>query len=237
MATLNERLIQLEQQIEALQEKVIDLSANTEETLKKPYVIAGGNKSSTSNMPIDAKTGLGPLLANHVIWNDSERFIPPLNAEPPNPGKGYNKHSHSRYSGGALIKDKLEIVEYEWGSIVNKDSQQFWVNQPLIKTDKNTKGETVNKIGLLDLFFNPDTLTWGVSSYEIDIKKCYLVERVTVIDINNPTIGAIKKDSKLQEMKAPLYNTDQTKSSIIWDESGKCWRFYAVYSPGTPTGV
>ena len=229
MATLNERIEQLEQKIEALIAKTVDLSTNVEETTKKPYVVAGGNKSSTTNMPIDAKTGLGPMLSNHVIWNDSEGFIPPLNAEPPSPAKGYNKHSHSRYSGGALIKDKIEIVEYEWGSIVNKDSQQFWVNQPAIKKEINTKGESIEKIGLLDLVFNPDTLTWGTSAFEIDINKCYLIER----DEN----GVIKLDSKGQQKKSLLYNTDQTKTSIIWDESGNCWRFYAVYSPGTPTGV
>jgi len=229
MATLNERIEHLEQQIELLMSKTGDLSTNVEETTKKPYVVAGGGKSSTTNMPIDAKTGLGPILSNHVIWNDSEGFIPPLNREPPNPAKGYNKHSHSRYSGGALIKDKLEIVEFEWGTIVNKDSQQFWKNNPLIKTDKNTKGEEVDKIGLLDLVFNPDTLTWSTSALEIDIKRCYLVER--------DETGAVKLDSKGQPMRSLLYNTDQTKTSIVWDENGNCWRFYAVYSPGTPTGV
>jgi hypothetical protein len=223
--TLNERVQQLEQQVESLLIKIRDLSANTEEKIIKPYTIAGGNKSSTSNMPVDAKTGLGTILANHVIWNDAESVIPSLNAEPsPLPEKGYNKHSHSRYSGGALIKDKLEIVEYEWGTIINKDSQQFWTTQPQIKKELNTKGESIDKIGLLDLVFNPDTGTWGVAALEIDVKKCYLIER----DEN----GDIVIDSKGQQKKSPLYNEDQTKTAIVWDENAGCFRLYAVYAPG-----
>jgi hypothetical protein len=175
-------------------------------------------------MPIDAKTGLGAILANHVIWNDKEGLIPPLNEEPPLPTKGYNKHSHSRYSGGALIKDKLEIVEYEWGTITNKDSQQFWVTQPKIKKEVNSKGQSIDKIGLLDLVFNSDTSTWGVATYEIDVKKCYLVER--------DTNGNIATDSKGQQKRSPLYNSDTTKTNIIWDESGNCWRLFSVYAPG-----
>jgi len=215
--SLNTRIEELENKIIALEAKIQDLSQNTEEKNISPYSIAGGNKSSTTNMPIDAKTGLGAILANHVIWNDSEGFIPPLNEEPSLPKKGYNKHSHSRFSGGALIKDSLEIVEYVWGSITNKDSQQFWVAQPAIKTQVNSKGQTVQKIGNLDLVFNPDTLTWGVTALEIDIKKCNLVQR----DEDGNIIHS-----------APLWNEDQTKTSIIWDESSQTWRLLAVYADG-----
>ena len=226
--SLNTRIEELENKIIALEAKIQDLSQNTEEKIQTPYSIAGGNKSSTTNMPIDAKTGLGAILANHVIWNDSEGFIPPLNEEPAEPKKGYNKHSHSRFSGGALIKDSLEIVEYVWDSvspsISNKDSQQFWKTQPKIAKQENTKKEQVEKIGLLDLVFNADTVTWGVAALEIDIKKCNLVER----DEN----GIIVKDSKNVDKSSPLYNEDQTKTSIIWDETGSCWRLLAVYADG-----
>jgi len=227
--SLNARITELENKIIDLEAKIRDLSFNTEEKIQKPYTIGGGNKSSTTNMPIDAKTGLGAVLANHVIWNDAESVIPPLNAEPsPLPEKGYNKHSHSRYSGGALIKDKLEIVEYEWGSITNKDSQQFWVTQPSIKKEVNTKGESVDKIGLLDLVFNPDTQTWGVAALEIDVKKCYLVER--------DEEGNIALDANGNEKKAPLYNDNEFFTSVIWDKDGRnglgCWRFLSVYASG-----
>ena len=228
MSSLNERIIVLEQQVVALLAKISDLSANTEEKTQKPYTVAGGEKPSTTNMPIDAKTGLGAILANHVIWNDSEGFVPPLNAEPSLPTKGYNKHSHSRYSGGALIKDKLEIVEYEWGTITNKDSQQFWVTQPQIKKEINSKGESIDKIGLLDLVFNPDTQTWGVAALEIDIKKCYFVER----DEEGNTVI----DSRGNQKRSPLYHDNQLNNSIIWDEEGNngqgCWRLLAVYASG-----
>jgi len=231
--TLNERIEQLEQQVETLLAKIADLSANVEEKNITPYTVSGGNKSSATNMPVDAKTGLGLVLANHVIWNDAESVTPPLNAEPtPPPTKGYNKHAHSRYSGGALIKDTLEIVEYDWNSVTpsisNKDSQQFWVTQPKIKTEVDTSNPlkpTVEKIGLLDLTFNPSTKKWGVAALEIDINKCYFVER-------DPTTGAITLDSKLQPRRSPLYNSDINKTSIVWDENGNCWRLYAVYAPG-----
>jgi hypothetical protein len=233
---LNQRIEQLEQIIKELQSKIIDLSSNVQEKTKSPYTISGGISSRGSQTPIDAKTGLGQVLGGHVIWNDSE-VVAPLNEEPLLPDVGYNKHSHSRFSGGALIKDVLEIVEYDWNSvtpsIINKHSQQFFINQPAIKTELNTKEEAVKKIGTLDLVFNPDggyddlgnpKGTWGVATYEINVKKCYLIER--------DSEGNITLDSKGQQKKSLLYNADQNKTSVIWDESGNCWRFLAVYAEG-----
>jgi len=213
---LNERITELENQVRVLSAKVIDLSTNTEEKLKTPYTIAGGISEKGSNTPIDIKSGRSHRLGGHVIWNNTE-IEAPINKEPSTPTKGYNKHSHSRYSGGALINDVLEIVEYIWGTINNKDSQEFWKTQPKIATIKNTKNQTVEKIGKLDLIFNADTLKWGVSAYELDIKKCNLVER----DDNGNIIHS-----------APLYNSDKTKTCIVWDDNGKCWRFYATYAEG-----
>lgn len=220
---LNERVEQLESLVKELTAKVIDLSSNVEEKGKVPFSVAGGIKGKGSITPVDAKTGLGQLIGNHVVWNDTE-VQAQLNVEPASPNVGYNKHSHSRYSGGALIKDMLEIVEFEWGSIVNKHSQQFWTEQPAIKTEANSNGEYVEKIGNLDLFFNPDTGTWGVAAYEIDIKKCYFVER----DEN----GDISLDENGNQKRATLYNTDTTKTSIVWDKNGKCWRLYCAFAPG-----
>jgi hypothetical protein len=228
--SLNLRIIQLENEIINLTAKLEDLSKNTEEKYKTPISIVGGGRDRGAINPIDIKAGMGQILGGSLIWNTSELGNPPINDEPPvpdeNTGKGYNKHTHSRFSGGALIKDVIEIVEYDFDStpIANKHSQQFWQEQPKIKKEINSKIEQVDKIGLLDLVFNPDTKTWGCPAYEIDIKKCYLVER----DIS----GVIALDSKGQEKKSPLYNEDQTKTSIIWDESGNCWRFLAVYAEG-----
>lgn len=221
---LNDRIEQLENIIKALEQKVRDLSLNTENKSKTPNSLGGNIRNPVFNLPVDAKTGLGAMYGNGVIWNDTELEFPYMNTQPDMPSVGYNKHSHSRYSGGALIKDVLEIVEYEWGSITNKHSQGFLnLTDNDIKTEVNTKGESVKKIGLLDLVFNPDTLTWGASAYEIDIKKCYLVER--------DEDGNIATDEDGDEKRSPLWNEDVTKSSIIWDRNAKCFRLFAAYAP------
>jgi hypothetical protein len=229
--SLNSRITELENKILELEDKVRDLSQNTEGIYKKPITVVGGGRDRGNISSVDIKSGMGQILGGSIIWNTSELGNPPANVEPSVPnaitGKGYNKHSHSRFSGGALIKDVIEIVEYDFVEtpITNKHSQQFWVTQPKIKKAENTNKEQVDKIGLLDLVFNPDTQTWGTPAYEIDVKKCFLVMR----DKN----GNIVLDSKGQEKKSPLYNTNQLKTSVVWDENAKVWRFYAVYSAGT----
>jgi hypothetical protein len=223
--TLNERIADLEQQVIDLTSKVKDLSANTEEKTAKSTTVSGNVRNPSQNLPVDFNANMGAILGNGVIFNDSELKVPERGTEPPDPTTGYNKHSHSRYSGGALIKDVLEIVEYVWGTITNKHSQAFLnLTDADIAPDVNSNGETVKKIGQLDLVFNPDTLTWGCGAYEIDVKKCYLVER----DEN----GDIAVDSKGQQKKSTLYNIDSTKSSIVWDENGACFRFYCTLAPG-----
>jgi hypothetical protein len=234
MSTLNDRIEQLEKQVNELLSKIADLSKNTEEKPKTPYTISGGQKSSSLIMPIDAKSGLGLVFGNHVLWNDTDSSIPLFDADPEIPTKGYNKHSHGRFSGGALIKGTEEVVEYKVGVINNPECQLFYdLTDKDIETDLNSNDETVKKIGKLDLVFNPDggvdsegnpIGTWGVATYEINVKKCYLVER----DVE----GNIAIDSKGQEKKSPLWNEDTNKTSIIWDENGNCWRFLAVYAPG-----
>jgi hypothetical protein len=226
---LNERISELEKEIIALKSKVNDLSKNTEEGAKPPVSIVGGGRDRSNIQSIDIKTGLGQIKGNAVIWNDSESKVPPINTSPTLPKEGFNKHSHSRYSGGALIKDVLEIVEYVWGTITNKHSQQFWQKEPEIAKDENS----VPKIGKLSLIFDGITKRWGSTAYEIDIKKCYLVEYSGIDDEGNPII---KKDSKGNNMKSLLFNEDKTKSSIVWDENGQCYRFYAVYAPGEEGG-
>jgi hypothetical protein len=228
--SLNSRIKELEDIIIELTAKVEDLSRNTEGTYKKPITIVGGGRDRGQISPIDIGAGMGQILGGSLIWNTSELGNPPTNVEPPVPnaitGKGYNKHAHSRFSGGALIKDVIEIVEFDFVTtpITNKHSQQFWQTQPKIKKEVNTNGQSVDKIGLLDLVFNPDTQTWGTPAYEIDVKKCFLVER----DKN----GDIALDSKGQQKRSLLYNSDTTKTSIVWDENAGCFRFYSAYAPG-----
>jgi len=220
---INIRITELENTIERLNKKIADLSANTEEKFNKPTTFSGGIRDQSAVFPVDFKTGMAGTLGNGIIFNDSELMIPRGDQVPSTPTKGYNKHSHTRYSGGALIKGAIEIVEYKSGVITNYHSQRFYnLTEEDIEPIVNTKGETVKKIGLLDLSFNADTGTWGCTANEIDVKKCFFVQR----DEN----GDIELDSKGQEKKSPLWNSDSTKSSIVWDESGNCWRLYATYA-------
>ena len=235
--TINERIEELESQVRQLIAKITDLSQNKEDKYNKPISVVGGIRDRSTIRPIDQTSGLNQNLGGAVIWNSPEINISPEDGEPINPetisgAKGYNKHSHSRFSGGALIKDVLEIVEYDFVAtpVTNKHSQVYWNPKPKIKKVANTSGQSVDSIGKLDLVFNPDTLTWGTPAYEIDIKKCFLVERETT-GVNK---GQIKLDSEGNEMKSSLYNEDQTKTSVVWDVNAKVWRFYAVYAPGEP---
>jgi len=230
---LVDRIKALEVEIDFLISKIEDLSKNTEQKHMGPTSIVGGVQNRGLLSPADIETGLGPIIGNGVIWNNGELNTPPANAEAPAPTKGYNKHTHSRYSGGAIIKQNFEIVEYDptdWVTVPprNPHSQQFWQTDPQIKKSLNSKNESVDTIGLLDLTFNPDIKKWGTAAYEIDINKCYLVER--------NADGDIVLDSKGNEKKSPLYNTDQTKTSIQWDEDNQVWRLYAAFAPGTPSG-
>jgi hypothetical protein len=239
---LVDRIKALEVEIDFLISKIEDLSKNTEQKHMGPTSIVGGVQNRGLLSPADIETGLGPIIGNGVIWNNGELNTPPANAEAPAPTKGYNKHTHSRYSGGAIIKQNFEIVEYDptdWVTVPprNPHSQQFWQTDPQIKKSLNSKNESVDTIGLLDLTFNPDTLKWGVATLEIDIKACQFVQRRTTDGTGGEKVGDIEKDENGIEMKGPLWNEDQTKSSIIWDPDSQVFRLYAAYAPGTPTGV
>lgn len=226
MSTLNERIWILEDKLQRLITQLNNQQQNSDKIDQPPRTSLGGSKIVDISHPIDSSSGRGAMSGGAVLWNNTE-INAPYGTQPNIPEIGYNRHSHSRFSGGALIKDALEIVDYDWGTITNKHSQSFLKSEdaPKIKTDLNINGENVDKIGLLDVVFNPDTGTWGTSAYEIDVKKCYLVIR----DEN----GDIELDSKGQEKKSLLYNEDTTKTSVVWDENGKCWRFFAVYAPGS----
>lgn len=225
MISINDRLDALEQALANLQASLGDtVKTNTEQNTPSNTSVVGTIDRSTIR-PIDAISGRSRRLGGSVIWNNAE-IDAALKHEPAveDMTAGYNKHSHSRFSGGALIKDVLEIVEYVWGAIVNKDCQQYYSEQPKVATDVNSNGETVDKIGKLDLIFNADALKWGTVAYEIDVRKCYFVMR----DEN----GDIMTDDNGNEMKAPLFNDDVTKTSIVWDKDGGVWRLYSAYAPG-----
>jgi len=218
MSTLNQRITLLEKQLTEALSKIADLSKNTEESYKKPISIVGGVSDKGTAHPSDPITGLGNQFGGMICWNDVELKLPPFGITPPTPEKGYSKHTHSRFSGGALMINGLELVEYDDGEVPNVHSQAFRSTEPRIKKAINSNTESVDMIGLLDLTFNADTKKWTIATSEIDIKKCNFVER--------NTDGTIK-------YSAPLWNEDATKTSIVWDVSGGCWRLYAVYAPGS----
>jgi hypothetical protein len=229
MATtpLHDRVLLLETDVKDLLIRISKISEKLDGPPKQPFSVVGTETDKSAIRPSDIGTGLGQISGGPVIWNDSELNVPPYGEEPPLPNTGYNKHSHSRFSGGALINGILEIVEYVWEGITNKNCPQYWNPQPKIATMQNSKKQTVEKIGPLELVFNPDIKKWGTPSYEIDIHHCYIVER--------DEDGELVKDDKGQEKKSPLYNQDWNKTSIIWDAESKVWRFFAVYAPGDPS--
>ncbi len=224
--TLNQRIKELEKLVNDLKSKLDDISTNVEEKSPTPYSKVGGIRDRSQIRPVDIITGLGQSMGNGIPWNDSDLVLPPYGNKPADPTKGYNKHTHSQYAGGAFNVEFVEFVKYDipnWDiSDLNPHCQQYWITQPTIQKDQNTALENVEMIGLLDLIFNPDTVKWGVSAYEIDVKKCYFVER--------DEDGEIKLDDNGEEMKSPLWNEDVTKNNIVWDKNGKCWRLFATYA-------
>lgn len=222
--SLNDRIKELEEKYDILINKVMDISTNTEEKEASPYTIGSINKN-----PIHI-ADVGTNSDGSIAWNDSELNFPPKYTKPLDPRKGYNQHFHTRYAGGALDINALEIVEYDifWANDTarSKHSQQFWKTPPEIKTTQNTKNETVKKIGTLALVFDADTVQWGTSAFELDVDKCFFVQK-------NPD-GTIKLDSNGHEMKSKIFSTTLASNSLVWDKVNQCWKFYAVYAE-TPT--
>ena len=245
--SLNNRIQELENTINILIDRINDLSANTENKAIPPVSKIGKGVDKALIKPSDSKSGNALIFGGSIIWNDKEAQIPPINQQPDSPSEGYNKHTHSRYSGGALLKDALEIVEYDYTkdiygntiNITNKHSQEYWESKPAYAKQQNSDGIYVNKIGNLDLVFNPDTQMWGVAALEIDVDKCYFVKRRTIAlrdgngdVISGYDVGDIELDDNGNEMRSPLYNEDSQLSSIVWDKNAQVWRLYAIYAPG-----
>jgi hypothetical protein len=91
----------LEELVETLKAKLRDMDIEIQNKYLTPISALGGQEALSSIRPVDIKTGYGKRYGNAVIWNDSELANPPIDQQPPLPKKGYNKHSHSRFSGGA----------------------------------------------------------------------------------------------------------------------------------------
>jgi len=159
MKKLNVRIAELEKTIIALQSKINDLTKNVEERVKTPYSKVG--TVLDSKVIGDIQTGVG----GYLIWNDSELKRPPFGDLPATPIKGYNKHGHSRYAGGALDINTLELVEYVFDTeLHNKHCQQFFVTEPSIQSSEDSSGTLQSHIGSLSdsLVFDPNTKKWYV---------------------------------------------------------------------------
>lgn len=247
MQSLNQKLKQLETEINTLNNKVSMLAEELTKTTYPNAISINKGETFKGEFVSDLNTGFGGTFKNKIIWNDVELTIPinPEDISNITPTKGYHRHSHSRYAGGALDINTLELVEYERdgeGKIAGnlpEHSQSFWVEDPpIVKMDRYDNSQftphslggeiaqnvtsQVEKIGKVSWIFNPILSKWGVSAYEIDIKNCFLVEY--------DKDGNIEKDENNVEKKAPLWNSDSTKTSIIWDKNSQCWRLYAVYA-------
>ena len=229
--TLNEKIKKLEEQIKSLQSKIEDLTNSTDNKYIAPYTKTGAGVDKSRIRSTDISTGLGRIFGGNAVWNDSELKLPPYGQAPPEPTKGYNKHGHSRFAGGALDINTLELVEYEntagvildqYGNPVNKHCQQFWKNHPNIVKTENPDGEQVEKIGNLDIEFDPALGKWVTGSKQIDVELTNLVKK--------DDEGKVIKDENNNEMKAPMYGVDVNTQNVIWDKNGRCWRFLAVYS-------
>ena len=218
---LTDRISQLEKKIIALETKIIDLASKTEKARKKPESqVAQLDMGRVTPLP-STGTGLGRIHGRmgNVIWNDSEANTPKWKNQPSTPTKGYNKHGHSRYAGGALDINTLELVEYEDLDIsgYNKHCQSYWNIIPVIKKENG-----IEKIGNLDIEFDPSTGKWVAGARDIDVETVNLVQYEI-----DPITGEknIKKDGNGEEMKTPLY-----PNNVVWDEDETTWKFYAVYS-------
>lgn len=251
MGNLNDRIRELENKIKDLESKIDSLAKakRIQPESKVPLII----DKFQINMP-STGTGLGkiPGMKGNIIFNDAELKSVPWGTQPSDALKGYNKHSHGRYSGGALDINTLELVEYETdedgdivdteGNKLNKNCQSYWKNQPAIS--KASDGIT-EKIGVLDIEFDPSSRKWITGSNMVDVERTYLVQYAWYDEEGNEveegTEGAIrqiKRDENGNDMKAPLLytasedeNENLNKSNVIWDKDAKCWRFYAVFKP------
>jgi len=149
---LTDRISFLERQLKILKYKILDLVKKTEAGRMKPESrIPLMDLSQTTPTP-SSGTGLGKLPGRNagIIWNDADAQNTPFGQQPSTPTKGYHKHSHSRYAGGALDIDILELVEYDLTGY-NKHCQAYWDVQPSIKKDENNE----EKIGSLK-----DSMVW-----------------------------------------------------------------------------
>lgn len=218
--TLEDRIRLLESQIDTLKSE-LNNQRNKIKKYKKPH----STNKAKKKMLIAGDPGHNSEVL--TVWNDAEAKRPALNEKPDEPNRAYNRHMHSRYSGGALAIGVLEIVEYDidWDEdeARSKHSPGYWQSDPPIKKVQNAQGENVSKIGNLDINFNPETGKWEAGGSNID------VEDTQFLKYN--ASGQIETDGNGNEKSAPLFvDGDTDKQNVVWDSDNQTWRFYAVYA-------
>ena len=138
MGKLTDKIQRLENRIKSLESKIIDFATKTEAKRMKPESKIGLiNMGKQLPLP-SSGTGLGkmPGADGGVIWNDAGAQNTPWGTQPDTPTKGYNKHSHSEFSGGALDINTLQLVEYDFDG-QNPHCQSYWKDLPQIVKDEN----------------------------------------------------------------------------------------------------
>ena len=146
---LIDKINQMEEKIRTLENTMFDLQKRTEARRIPPETkTTQPNLSKVGGIMPSTGTGLGRIFGKNgnVIFNDADASIPAFGTQPDTPTRGYNKHNHSRYAGGALDIHTLELVEFNnvdgdikdyLGNNVNKHCQSFWKYVVQITKDDN----------------------------------------------------------------------------------------------------
>lgn len=161
MQKLVEKVKQLDAEVKALQKVIKALYAKSNSGMVS-WSSGTGLRNPSDSHPSDVSTGLSGLYGGMILWNDAELSLPPWGSNPGMPTKGYQKHTHSEFAGGALDITALTLVEYELDGSQSIHSQGFWRTPPPIKTvTKVSDGSTVEMLGLLGLVFDAENGNWS----------------------------------------------------------------------------
>lgn len=149
MGKLTDKIRTLESKVSSLEASIKNLSKNTEAIRMKPESKVGLKDDGKTGLMPSTGTGLGKFPGNTegIVWNDSDAQNVPWGQQPPQPSKGYNKHGHNEFSGGALDVNTLKLVEYvrnpsgiildQFGNPLNESCQSYWKDLPQIIKDEN----------------------------------------------------------------------------------------------------
>jgi len=183
MATLLSQLLELKAQINFLEAKIKTLE-NEAELVKSraPFSIVGGERDRSHTRPVDPSTGLGSTFGGSMTWNDSDTKLPPWGqTRPDDPTIGYNKHFHSRYSGGAFDIGIIELIKFDtdWAtdSDRNPNCQHLFKTDPKVVKDENNVENISTLEGLNPANTKKPNLVWDKKS------KCWRFYAVYAKDI------------------------------------------------------